>query len=239
MRNRSAALLLSALAAIGCAGTGQPEAPYEAVAVGAAPREVLAGDWTITLEEARVAFGPAYFCASATAGEDICEEALAEIAAVAAVDALDPSAQPLRGMRGYAGEIKSVAFDYGIHQFTTESKAVAAPEAPGGHSAVLRGRAARADGAALSFTAAVDVKPQKQGQRAVTSLTTSAAVGEEGIRLEVRFDPQAWIAEVDFDELAAGGAAEVMIAPGDRAHNALVIAMGSQLAPAFTWQSPP
>lgn len=238
MRTR-AAFLLSALAATGCAGTGQPELSYEAAAAGAAPREVVAGDWAVTLEEATIAFGPVYFCAAATGSATLCETAVAEITAVSSVDGLDPAPQPLAGVRGFTGEIRSASFDYGIHWFITEPAPVAAPEAPGGHSAVLRGRAARADGAALSFTAAVDVKPQKQGQRAVTSVPASATVGEDGARLEVRFDPHAWIERVDFDELAAGGAAEVAIAPGDRAHDALVIAMGSQLPPAFVWQSPP
>lgn len=236
-----AAFLLSALAATGCAGTGQPEVSYEAAALGAAPREVIAGAWTVTLEEATIAFGPAYFCASATAGDDVCGVSVAEITAVTAVDGLDPEPQPLRGMRGFAGEIRSASFDYGIHQFTTEPKPVAAPEAPGGHSALLRGRAARADGAALSFTAAIDVKPQKQGQRAVTSVPTSASVGEEGARLEVRFDPHAWIERVDFDDLAAGGAASVEIMPmpmNSAAYEALFRAMESQILPAFVWQSP-
>lgn len=226
------------LAAAGCAGTGQPEVSYQAFAVGSDPAPFPAGAWTVTLDEATVAFGPVYFCASATGSATLCEVALAELTEVTAVDAVDPAPQPLGLIRGFAGDIRSASFDYGIHWFLTDTNPVAAPEAPGGRSARFRGRAERDGAPPLSFTADVEILPQYQGQRAVPSAPAAATVGDEGARLEVRFDPRAWVERVDFDDLAAAGVTEVTIAPGDRAHDALVIAMVAQRPPAFAWSAP-
>lgn len=234
--------LLAPLAgcAAGCAGTGQPEIAYDAYAVGVAPREVTSGDWTVILEQATVAFGPVHFCASATGSATLCETALAEITDITAVDALDPAPQPLGLVRGFTGTIRSASFDYGIHWFITEPQPEPAPAAPGGHSARLRGRATHADGRVLDFTADIDVEAQFQGQRAVPSIPASATVGEEGARLEVRFDAAAWLQRVDFDALAADAEtdAPIAITPGSTAHDALVIAMSSQRPPELLWTNP-
>lgn len=243
-RRRALALLaLLAPSAAGCAGTSQPEISYEAYAVGAAPREVAAGDWTVTLERATVAFGPVHFCASATGSATLCETALAEITEITAVEALDPAPQPLGLVRGFTGTIRSASFDYGIHWFITEPQPEPAPAAPGGHSARVRGRATHEDGRVLEFTADVDVEAQFQGQRAVPSVPASATVGEEGARLDVRFDVSAWFERVDFDALDADADADadgpVAIVPGSSAHDALVIAMSSQRPPELVWTPNP
>ncbi|WP_437658588.1 hypothetical protein [Sorangium sp. So ce1182] len=233
------ALAVAAAPALGCAGTGQPEVSYLAQAEASPPGAIAAGGWTVALDEASVAFGPVQFCAAASGSSTLCSTAIAEMLSIARVDLLDPEPQPLGRVHGFEGEIRSASFDYGIHWFLTESAPARSPAAPGGHSAHLRGRATRgAD--ALDFVADVDAVPQFQGQRAVPSVAVAATVGAEPVELAVRFDVGAWLARVDFDALAEdaggeGGAAEVVIAPGSRAHNALVIAMTAQSPPAFVW----
>lgn len=226
------------LLAAGCSGTGQPEIAYDAHAVGTPSREIAAGDWTVTLDEATVAFGPVLLCASASGSATLCETALSEITDIARIDALDPEPQRIGVVRGFTGTIRSASFDFGIHWFMTESSPVAAPAAPGGHSARLRGRATRGD-EALDFTADVKVLAQFQGQRAVTSVPANATVGEEGAVLTVHFDPSAWVAAIDFDELAAEAPGSAAITPGDRAHDAIVIAMVAQRPPELVWSAPP
>ncbi|WP_437904311.1 hypothetical protein WME95_38505 [Sorangium sp. So ce327] len=230
----SALLLLLAAPAIGCADTSQPEVSYDAIAEAAPPGAIAARAWTVELEEATVAFGPVYFCSASGGAATLCDAAVAEMISIARVDLLDPAPQPLGRVHGFEGRIQSASFDYGVHWFLTEASPTPAPEAPGGHSARLRGRATRG-AQVLDFVAEVDAVPQNPGQNAVPSIGLDARVGAEPVRLVVRFDVATWIARVDFDELAAGGAAEVAIAPGSQAHNVLVKAMTAQRLPELRW----
>ena len=60
------AFAASLLTLAGCSGTGQPEVAYQAFALPEAPGSLEAGDWTVTLDKATLAFGPVYFCASSS-----------------------------------------------------------------------------------------------------------------------------------------------------------------------------
>jgi len=233
----SAALLVIAHACVACSGTGQPEVEYPAFAVATVPESIEAGDWQVTLERAEVAFGPVYFCAAASGSATLCETAVGELASVHLVDALSGEAQPLGTVRGLAGAVRSASYDYGLHWYLTESSANADPAAPGGHSAMFMGRATNGDGDALDFRAEVDVLPQYRGQRAVPTARADATVRDDvDTRLEVRFDPAAWIAGVDFDDLFAeavdGG---VVVSAGSTAHDAIAIAMVATHPAEFSW----
>jgi hypothetical protein len=225
----SAALLSAA-----CSGTGQPEVVYPAFAVGTPVVEVAAGDWTVTLDAATVAFGPVYFCAAQSGSATLCEAAIAEILRVATVDALDPAPTPLGDVRGFDGAIRSASFDYGIHWLLTDPSPVADAAAPGGHSALLIGRAVR--GAEIvEFIAEVDVLAQFEGQQAVPSTPVSAQVEGGGARLDVHFNPGEWISEIDFGAAAESGEAPYRIKAGSSSHNAIVIAMVNAGSPQFVW----
>lgn len=55
----------------------------------------------------------------------------------------------------------------------------------------------------------------------------------------MRFDPARWWRRVDFDALAAAdedGDGAVTVEPGDRAYDALAIAMTSGALPTFEWE---
>ncbi|WP_437852755.1 hypothetical protein [Sorangium sp. So ce363] len=240
-RRLLAAVLLGspALSASACAGTGQPEVTYAAHAEADVPGEIAAGAWTIALDEATVAFGPAYFCAADSGASTLCETAIAELTTITRVNLLDPTPQPLGQVHGFEGEIRSVSFNYGIHWFSTESSPAPAPEAPGVSSVHLRGRATRG-AEALDFEADVDAVPQRQGLLAVPSLAVAARVGAAPVRLVVRFDVvDEWLASVDFDALAEGGATSVAIAPGSPAHQRLRYDMIAVHRPQFLWSTSP
>ncbi|MEO7328583.1 MAG: hypothetical protein ABI193_08400, partial [Minicystis sp.] len=183
----SVLMIAAAPALTGCSGTGQPEVAYQAFAAPIAASTITAGDWTVTLDEATLAFGPVYFCASASGSADLCETALGELTEIRAVDLLDPSPQALGEARGFTGTIRSASYDYGIHWFLTEEAPTAAGPAPGGHSARFAGQATKA-GSSLRFVADVDVIPQFQGQRAVPSAAASAVIEGSDVRLDVGFD---------------------------------------------------
>lgn len=228
---------LAAAASSACSGTGQPEIAYEAYAVATPPGAITAGDFTVTLDEAVIAFGPAYFCAASSGSATLCETAVAELTQIVAIDALDPSPQPLGEVRGFTGQVRSVSYDYGVHWLLTESSPVAAPAAPGGHSARFRGRAVNGD-TSIEFLATIDVLAQFQGQRAVPTAPASASIGEEGARLEVQVDIGPWLAAVDWSAAAASPERPYSIDIGSPEHNAVVIAMVSAHPPKFVWTAP-
>ena len=72
-------LVVAAPALGACSGTGQPEVAYQAFAAAKAPATIQAGDWSVTLDEASVAFGPVYFCAASSGSADLCETAVGEL----------------------------------------------------------------------------------------------------------------------------------------------------------------
>ncbi|MFO0759000.1 MAG: hypothetical protein U0359_21080 [Byssovorax sp.] len=232
------ALKISILAGLtACSGTGQPEVTYQASAQVIPAQNIQAGDWTVSLTQGTLAFGPAYFCAAASGSADLCETALGELRTIRAIDLTDPSPQPLGEAHGLTGVIRSASYDFGIHWFLTEEAPIADPAAPSGHSATLAGKAQKGN-RTVTFTAEVDVIPQFQGQRAVPSAAASATIDQDQVALTVGFDPGAWLSQVDFDE-APDGAKTYVIAPGSRNHGALVIAMTAQKPPSFTWAKAP
>jgi hypothetical protein len=224
---------------VGCGDTGQPSIEHDAVALGAASTAIDVGDYSVKLDVARVAFGPATFCASRAASNEQCPAAVAELAAVAAVDALSPAPQSLGRVQGFVGTVRSAGFGYGITWLNTQTSPAPASATPGRHSAHLEGTATnRMTMASFRFVADVDILPLNRGQHAVTSTGISASINERTARLEVRFDPSAWVAQVDFAELAAAGTATVTIDPKSRAGNALIVGMTTLAPPRFTWVTP-
>jgi len=229
------ALFLLALTLFACtAETGQPAVAFEARAQAAAQKDVQLGDVNISLDEASVAFGPLYLCASASGSATLCETAAGEVRRVTLVDLLETNPQSLGTYHGLAGTVRSASVDYGIHWFLPESEAHAAPEAPGGHSAVLKGTASR-NGVSVPFEADVDVLPQYQGQRAVPTTAALGSISAATQALDVHFDAAAWLADVDFAKALDAGADPILIRSGARDHDAIVIRMSSTSPPTFTF----
>lgn len=248
IRLAGAVIALLALPALaGCSSTGQPAIDYPAFAVAAAPGAIEAADgsgYSVLLDEALVAFGPAYFCAAASGSASLCEAAVAEITETTAIDALKQNPQPLGTVHGFTGVIRSASYDFGIHWFLTESSWKPATSAPSGHSARFRGRAVK-DDISIDFTADVDVIPQFRGQRVVQTAGASATITEDDasrLRLEVHVDVAPWLAAVSWEAAAASTERPYAIAAGSPEHNQIVTQMQSShppSAPQFVWTTEP
>ena len=226
------------LASHGCGETGQEEVSYPLFASGNAESSFVTGDYEVTLEVARIGFGPAYFCATSGASSDLCPSAMAEFTASATVDGLAEGAQQLGEIRGVTGEIRSATYDYAFNWFATQRSAAPGAGAPGGHSAHFEGRVVRGT-TQFRFVADIDVVPQIQGSRAVQGARISADVQDDRVRLDVRFDPTAWWRSVDFSELEAIGGELVVVPKGSRAANAVIIGMTATTPPTFEWSESP
>ena len=219
-----------------CSGTGQPDVDYAAFAAPEAPAAITADHgWSVTLDQATVAFGPVYFCASESGSATLCQTAIGELLTTTAFDALDLTPRALGTAHGFIGKIQSASYDYGIHWFLTDEAPTPAAVAPGGHSAHFSGMAVKA-GKTVHFTADVDVVPQFQGQRAAPSQVASANIAGEGQRLDIQFAVDHWFEHVDFDE-APTDQDPYLISAGSRNHGAIVIGMTAEAPPAFVWSA--
>ncbi|HVK66697.1 MAG TPA: hypothetical protein VM694_19570 [Polyangium sp.] len=219
----------------GCgSGTGQPDVSFPAVFASPATNEFVVNDVTVALDEARVAFGPAYFCASASGSATLCDAAVGEIRRITTIDALAEGETPLGTYAGFAGDVRSASYDYGIHWFLPEQEATASPEAPGGHSARVRGVASRA-GTSVRFEADIDVTPLFRGQRAVPTTKVEGTVTEATSRIEVQFDVASWFSAVDFGAALDAGVDPFVIGPGAQDYNGVVNRMVSTHPPAFVF----
>ncbi len=227
--------LLLTLVLAGCGNTGQTMVSYPAHAQGA-PVSFTSGAWTVTLDAARAALGPIYFCATQTASESLCPVAINELPRTVDVDALSPADQPLGDVRGTTGTIHSATLDWGITWFATQPDARAASAL--GHSAHFEGHAERA-GVTRRFVADVDLTPQFQGTLAVNGIRLPAPheVIDPPGRLRVRFDTGAWLSSVDYDELDKLTGDPAVFTPATRAGGSLALVL-SQIAPTFEWISP-
>ena len=228
-------LVITALLALGCSGPGSSRLSIPISAIGTPARPVTVSGFTVTLTVARVGFGPLTFCASRAASPELCPNALAEWAATASIDALSPTPQPLGQVDGFTGTARSVGFAYAIPWLATEKAPTPKSGAPGGHSAHLEGTATRvADGRVVRFVADLDVRPLVQAEPAVSQSGFTEELDPSVRRLDVRFDPTTWLAQIDFDQLAASGT-DVVVMPGSQANNALIVGMSDLGLPSFTW----
>jgi hypothetical protein len=226
-----------ALVCLGCGETGQEEVTFAAMGAGTRPEPFSAGEWTVSLDVADVAFGPAYFCASAAADAELCETAVVEYADAGVVDALDPDPRPLGEIRGATGAVRSATFDYGVSWSMVGARPRPSDAAPSGHSAVFEGTAEKG-GESVRFRAFVDVAPLRQGTFSVVAAPARHQVTPHDAALTVRMDPATWWSEVDFDPLAATGDDPVTVSAGQPAHDAVVFGMTSRDVPRFEWTLP-
>ncbi|HEY0135105.1 MAG TPA: hypothetical protein VGB85_13545 [Nannocystis sp.] len=218
---------------LACGSTGAEPFRYPLVATGLAAEPFAVGDWQVTLTRADVAVGPVYLCATAAASPELCAVAIGEFTEVAVVDALDPAAQPLGDIDARPGDVRSAMLDYGISWFTTAT--APAPLSALDHSARISGTATL-DDISLEFDATIDVTPPMRGSPALVGLHAVTDAPAEDSRLELRIDVRGWLADVDFDALAAIGPSH-LIKPGDDAHAAIAFAMTTQ-PPVFRWTGP-
>ena len=230
------ALALSLLPA--CGDTGQVRLSYPILARGVPAAPFQAGDWTVTLDDARLLFGPVFFCASVIAAADLCPSAQAEFTEVALLDLLDPTPRVIGEVNSLEGVINSLIFDYGVTWFVSQDTPQLVSNELNGQSAVFSGTATHPDGRTLQFSADLLLAPSIRGGFAVQLGGTKAEILSDDVQVEVAFDVTSWWSKIDFDVLAASGEPRVAIAPGSTAQNSLIISMTANDTPSFEWSQP-
>lgn len=237
--DRTALVLVLSIAALAsCVGTGRVRLSFPVHGAGTDRRTFDVDDWSVTLDEARVAFGPAYFCTTAAADVDLCPDAIAELRGSATFDALDPAPQLLGDLDGLSGTTRSAMFDYGISWLLpAERPSPTAGAVDGAHSLHLSGSATRA-GTTIRFVADVDVLPIDAGVSAAHGVPTEHELVDGADALTVHVDPSAWASTIDFDELEALPGDPVVLTETTTAYQALLIAMTSSRLPTLEWARP-
>ncbi len=234
-------LLLAMFSCSACGDTGQPIVQPSLYVVGKEASAQTIGAWEVKLQVAQVAFGPLKVCASTSASDELCPAALAEYEdSVGAIDLLSSKPRLLGALQGFVGTPRSVAYGYAYTWLTTQSAPRPTSHALAGHSAHLEGSATQtASKRTLRFVADVDVIPVARGSYAVTSGIDPGVLDGHTRRVDIAFDPNAWLVQIDFDELATSAEDPVRITLGSRAHNALVVGITSLAPPRFTWSAVP
>ena len=228
----------AALLATGCVDTGQSLVAYPAHGRGTGSSAVTVGGWQVELDAAQLSFGPVYFCATRAASTELCPAAVNESITVHTVDLLDGGSQPLGEVVGVTGYVGSATYDYGITWLPTESQPMAKEGSASGHSLVLEGSATAGD-RRVNFVARVNMVPGRRGGQVVEGHPLDEVISEDVERLAVEIDGDRWVQAMDFDELEATGDDPVVVVPGMRSYEALVIAATVNHKPTFTWEFEP
>jgi len=233
---------LGLLLTVACGDTGGERVSVPLFASGTAPRELTIGDARVVLTRAELAFGPAYFCASATASAELCAVAIAELREPVRVSALDPSAQAVGVLAATTGTVHSAIYDLGLSWLLTAAEARASAAAPEGHSALLEGSIAKA-GRTLRFRAGIDASPSKRGELAVNTQRTTHELTGDGDRLTLVVDANGWVDRLDVDALFAldtDGDGLVAIEKGTTSYEGILMGMTSRAPLGLRWdQSAP
>lgn len=206
-----AALAASAFAAsslVACIDTGASPISIPLSLAGTESDVILARrDVPVTLERADLAFGPLTLCAGFQAGDN-CDSALAEWNDAVVVDALNSEATQVGDLAGVGGSARSYMYDLGFVSLLTTSTPLALPasDALGGASYVLEGFA-EVDGITIPFSARAVLSQSSTVERGVPIIRSgpgeafSRELDETSGPLTVRFDPAAWVSDIDFGAL--------------------------------------
>lgn len=235
------ALLSLALLLGGCGQTGGNAFSFPLLAGGASDARTFEDDgFTITLEDARIGYGPAYFCATASADLGLCPAALAEFRGAATVDVLTAETEMIGSLDARSGTVRSGMWDYARpFLLTASAPRPLAGAVDGTHSARFSGTATR-EGLSFRFVAELDISNvAASGLPAVSAVRTNHELVDESDALTVTFDARTIVSRLDFEALSSrvvDGA--VTIVPGDVGYNALVQALTQSALPTLTWARP-
>ncbi len=235
----SRCLLVALIALTACTDTGRNFVSVPFFARGTGVTSASVSGWDVTLTRADVAVGPIYFCATALASRDFCEDALLENLETQVVSGLDATERSLGNLDGVSGAIRSATYDYGYSYLLTHQQAEPNDGAVEGHSAVLEGTAVRGPDT-LRFRLEVDVVPSLPGANAVQGAKTTQTITASNVELTVVVDPVAWLAVIDFDAVFAlphDPDAVVIVGRGVVGHDAVVSGMTSLAPPTFEWRA--
>jgi hypothetical protein len=204
-----AAAYCGALLSSACIDAGQEHVTIRLRAAGTdatEPRVTVTG-WQVELERAELAFGPFYLCAGYQAGA-LCETARAEWVDSAVVNALNPTPRSLGELSGSTGLVRSWMYDLGLASLLTRDEPVvlAAAKELGDNSVRIEGTARKGQhmlafgfAAPISQSSATEPGVPVVQHRSSDHFEHKVSLRDEG--LTIRFDPWAWLVDVDFDRL--------------------------------------
>lgn len=238
-----------------CTDVGQRYAEVPLLVSGTDLSEPLlaAGDVTLTIERAELAFGPLYLCAGTQAG-DLCETARLEWLDSVRVDLTNTAPRRAGTLSGTTGRVRSWMYDLGISSqlIREEPFVLDAARELGGASLIVEGRASRGN-LDVPFEVAVVIQQGSEAERGVPVVRKGTAdvfnhdvTGREQA-LSVVFDAASWLRSMDLSaELAtsacetAGACAEALhLAPDGQAYRGLHNAVVSGRRPRFDFEPPP
>jgi hypothetical protein len=232
---RTTLAVLFVLTLIGCTEPGRTRVSMPVHGAGTGTRTFTSEGWDVTITEARLAFGPAYFCTTPFADVDLCPEALAEVRSVASFDALDPTPQMLGELDGISGTMRSTMFDYGISWLLPAPAPEADPNAvDGAHSLHLAATAVRG-ATTVRFVVDLDVVPRNGGVDGAHGVPVVHTLTGAPDALTIRADPAAWLATAPLDELESASGDPVVLGEDSAITQALLIAMVTGTPVAFEW----
>jgi len=238
---RAIALFALPLFVASCGDMGREPAVVSLEARGHATATFVDGSYTITLHRADVAFGPAYFCATAATSTELCETAVLETLSAHPIDALDGAIQPLGELRGVTGEIRSIQYDLGLAFLLAAPKPTALSDSIDGHSVVLEGTAT--DGVTtFDFAVDVDVTAELSGTTAFVGTRTNAAIPARGATLTLDVDATPWLVGLDWAGLASvphAPGAPVVVMPGTADYDAILRGITANAPVEFVWSGVP
>jgi len=227
-----------AMLASGCVESGRTHVAIPVHGAGVASRTFDVGGVTVTLDDARIAWGPAYFCTTSFADVDLCPTALAEVRNAAPIDVLDDTPQLVGELDGISGTARSAMFDYGITWLLPAT--AARPDlgaVDGAHSAHFAGSAEHG-GVTTRFVVDVDMVPSNSGVSAAHGVPAVHTLSDRPDALVVRFDPAAILAQADFTELETMPGDPVVVPESSSLYQSIVIALASSALPTLEWAAP-
>ena len=202
---RNLTLLLMAFV-VGCPEVGQVETQFPLYVAGTDVSEpiVSAGDVSVTINRADLAFGPLYLCAGATAGE-LCETARYEWLDAIVVDTTLSEPTKVGELLGATGTVYSWMYDLGISsQLTRDDPFVLDAAKELGDTSFLLEGIAVVNGIEIPFAAAVPIQQTEDTELGVPVVRKGSSesfyrdIDTSEQTLLLRFDPSAWVKGMDF-----------------------------------------
>lgn len=189
---------LLAFAAVSCSASARQAISLELFAQGEpATSLMLEGGGTIEANEAKLAWGPLYLCASTQSGE-LCESAQLEWLDSQVVDVLSPSEQRVGLLDGFTGTVRSWMYDLAFTSTLSSEKPLEleAAEELDSSSFRLRG-VVQALGEELPFESSFPIQVTEQMEPGFSIVRSSTAldlpISEESQGVTFHFDSAPWL----------------------------------------------
>lgn len=192
--------------------------------------------WQVELSVAELTFGPLYLCAGTSSG-DLCETARGEFLDVVTIDALNATPVSAGPFYGLSGDVRSAMWSYGTTWELHKARPEAIVDAP---SLRVAGVARRA-GEEVHFQSELTLEPTLPGQVLVRASQLFEHPLEDGDRLLVQGDAEAWFAGVNFSALVgqpSSPEAPIGFTPDDQAWRSLSNALRTRARPSLQFQPP-